>query len=112
MNAFLFKGMVSSMSRLKRWYDKNPELKKWLERLKHAEEEKRNIILDGIKQLDSNFDSDLIDRHVMEFPMEMKRRWYDQNPYCWLIINGLKYADDIFLQKVIDYLQRELPHPL
>jgi len=44
--------------------------------------------------------------------MEMKRRWYDQNPYCWLIINGLKYADDIFLQKVIDYLQRELPHPL
>jgi len=104
--------MVPSMSKLKRWYDKDPELKKWIEKLKHTDEEKRNIILDGIKRLDSNFDSELIDRHVMEFPMEMKRRWYDQNPYCWLIINGLKYANEPLLKKVIVYLQKELSHSL
>jgi hypothetical protein len=97
------------MGKAKRWYDAIPELKDFLERLKDLSKEKRDDIFDGIKKLDKNFDSKLIDRHVLEFPLNLKRRWYDQDPTSWLMINALKYADGPLLKKVIDYLKLRLP---
>lgn len=30
----------------------------------------------------------------MEFPLEiLRRRWYDKDPYVWLLFNGLRYAE-------------------
>jgi hypothetical protein len=97
------------MSNKKRWYDAIPELRNLIEGLRDLSKEKRDDLLDGIKKLHPDFDSAFIDRHVMEFPMHMKRRWYDQDPYTWLVINGLKYADRPLIDKVIDYLRRRLP---
>jgi hypothetical protein len=97
------------MENPKRWYDSIPELGPLIERLRDLEKEMRDDIFDGIKSLDSHFDSKLIDRHVMEFPLNLKRRWYDQDPYSWLVINALKYADGPLLNRVIDYLKRKLP---
>ncbi len=97
------------MSETKRWYDAIPELKGLIERLRDIDREQRNDIFDGIKKLDSDFDSKLIDRHVLEFPMNLKRRWYDQDPYSWLMINALKYADAPLLEQVIDFLKLKLP---
>ena len=93
----------------KRWYDAVPELKDQIERLKNINKEKRDKIFDGIKHLESDFDSKLIDCHVLEFPMNLRRRWYDQDPTSWLMINALKYADRPLLQRVIDYLKLNLP---
>jgi hypothetical protein len=92
----------------KRWYDEIPELREQIERLKHVGKEKRDKIFDGIKQLESDFDSKLIDLHVLEFPMNLRRRWYDQDPTSWLMINALKYADRPLLQRIIDYLKLRL----
>jgi len=97
------------MSKTKRWYDAVPELRDQIERLKDLNKEKRDKLFDGIKKLESDFDSKLIDRHVLEFPMNLRRRWYDQDPTSWLMINALKYADRPLLQRVIDYLKQKLP---
>ena len=97
------------MSKTKRWYDAVPELNVLLDRLKNLGKERRDDLFDGIKKLDNDFDSKLIDRHVLEFPMNLKRRWYDQDPTSWLMINALKYADRPLLQQVIDYLKLRLP---
>ena len=97
------------MSKTKRWYDAVPELNVLLDRLKNLSKERRDDIFDGIKKLDNDFDSKLIDQHVLEFPMNLKRRWYDQDPTSWLMINALKYADRPLLQQVIDYLKLRLP---
>ena len=97
------------MSDSKRWYDAIPELRAQIERLKNINKEKRDKIFDGIKHLESDFDSKLIDRHVLEFPLNLRRRWYDQDPTSWLMINALKYADRPLLQRVIDYLKLKLP---
>jgi hypothetical protein len=97
------------MDEAKRWYDNIPELREHIEKLRDMDQEKRNSIFEGIKRLDRDFDTKLIDQHVMDFPMNYKRRWYDRDPYAWLIINALKYADRKLLQNVVDYLKGELP---
>jgi hypothetical protein len=86
----------------KRWYDKNPDLKAFLEKLKYSNKSIQDIVLNDIKNLIMNFDSKLVDTHVMEFPLTEKRRWYDKDPYSWLAINALKYADEIILKDVIN----------
>lgn len=86
----------------KRWYDKNPDLKAFLKKLKHSNKSTQDIVLNDIKNLIMNFDSKLVDTHVMEFPLTEKRRWYDKDPYSWLAINVLKYADEIILKDVIN----------
>jgi hypothetical protein len=96
------------MPKTDRWYDKYPELGKLIERLRGVDEDEREAIFDGIKELDKDFDSELIDRHVMEFPMNLRRRWYDRDPYSWLVINALKYAEKPLIQKVIEYLKEKL----
>jgi len=92
-----------------RWYDKYPGLGELLTKLKKTNESERGRLLDGIKQIVETSDSDLVNRHVMEFPLSAKkRRWYDQDPYSWLAINSLKFADDQVKNKVIVYLRSKL----
>ena len=55
-----------------------------------------------------DYDNELIDRHVLKFPMTYKRRWYDKNPYSWVIINALKYANKDLITDVILYLKGKL----
>jgi hypothetical protein len=97
------------MKESKRWYDAIPELREQIERLKSIHKDKRDRIFDGIKHLETDFDSKLIDRHVLEFPMNLRRRWYDQDPTSWLMINALKYADRPLLDRVVAYLKHKLP---
>lgn len=85
-----------------RWYDKNPDLKAFLKKLKYSNKSTQDIVLNDIKNLIMDFDSKLVDTHVMEFPLTEKRRWYDQDPYSWLAINALKYIDEIILKDVIN----------
>ncbi len=96
------------MEKNKRWYDKYPDFSNNLEKLKDLTKEKRDFILSKIKDLINELKPDLIDKHVMEFPMDLKRRWYDEDPYSWLIINSLKYANKSFLKKATNILKKYL----
>ena len=88
-----------------RGYDKYPDLRERLDALKELDKEERDAIIAGIKDSIMSGDPGLIDRHVMEFPMTSKRRWYDQDPYCWLTVNALKYANEDLIEKVTSFIK-------
>jgi len=92
----------------KRWYDKNKNLASLLGILKARDPCDQEKVVAGMKEIIMGYDQDLMDRWVLEFPLTTKRRWYDQNPYSWLVINSLKYADSRLLGGIILFLKTEL----
>lgn len=96
------------MEKNNRWYDQHPDFSNNLEKLKDLPKEKRDLILYRIKKLINKNNPDLIDEHVMDFPMDQKRRWYDEDPYLWLVINSLQYANESLLKKVTQLLKKNL----
>ncbi len=91
-----------------RWYDKRPELSDCMEKLKHAEYGGREKLIHEIKDIIMEYDDKLMDQHVADFPLTIKRRWYDNDPYSWVVINTLKYADEVLLHKIICHLKEKL----
>ncbi len=96
------------MNKKNRWYDQYPELSKYIEQLKDESTEKKDIIFTKIKNLINKYNPDIINQNVMEFPMDIKRRWYDNDPFSWLIINSLKFASPKLLKKVTAILKKNL----
>jgi hypothetical protein len=90
-----------------RWYDSNPDLKTFLHLLKTSSETNQEKIFNSIKDIIMEYDDNLVEKHVMEFPLTEKRRWYDKDPYSWLAINSLRYLDSNAIKKVID-LKKDL----
>ncbi len=91
-----------------RWYDKYPDLRKSIKMLKGLKKRNRDEIIQGMKDLISNRDKELIAKNAIEFPLECKRRWYDTEPYSCLVINSLKYADDDLITDIILYLKEKM----
>lgn len=89
----------------KRWYDKHKPLGKYLDSLKDMHPKKRDKLVRGILSLIREHHPDLLSESVMDFPLDLhRRRWYDKNPYLWLIFNGLSYAEATLRKKVSKYL--------
>ena len=87
-----------------RWYDKNVKLAKYLDSLKEMPGAKRDKIIIEIMVLIKENNPTLLDDFVSEFPLSLnRRRWYDKDPYLWLLFNGLKYANEDLLQTVISF---------
>ncbi len=93
-----------------RWYDKSKELRKYIESLKDMDKKKRdNILKDILVMIREDAPGLITSDSAIDFPLELnRRRWYDSDPYLWLIINGLKEAEDEFLQRVIKYLKENV----
>lgn len=89
-----------------RWYDKYPKLQKRLDSFKTMPSNKRDILIKGImKIVKDNNAGFIMEDFIMEFPLDISRkRWYDKDPYLWIIFNGLKYADKKLLDIVTEYL--------
>lgn len=93
---------------MNRWYDKYKKLAAHLDSFKTMKKNQRDKLVSGILEIVQMYDNSLIDNSVMDFPLELpRRRWYDKDPYLWLIFNGLKNADEILLKKITDYLEKE-----
>lgn len=93
----------------KRWYDGHPKLSELLESLNPIRGRRRNNIISGIMEIIKQRAPALFDRYVLDFPLNIKRRrWYDRDPYLWLIINGLKYGNKQLLTAVTTYLQENI----
>jgi hypothetical protein len=89
-----------------RWYDSVPELGKYIQKLGRKRNEDRNRLLVGMKNIIIKTNRKLIDDHVLEF--QLNRRWYDHDPFAWMIMNALKYAEEPLLIKIRDYLKEHL----
>lgn len=94
---------------MNRWYDKDRKLSCLLDSFKIMKEESRDKLCTGIIDLIKKFQASIVDDSVMEFPLEFpNRRWYDKDPYLWLIFNGLSRANNVLIRKVTDYLEKNV----
>lgn len=92
-----------------RWYDRDPQLANYLNSFQHMNKKLRDELTTGIIEIVRENNSTLIDDHVLEFPLDLpQRRWYDKDPYLWLIFNGLRMADDTLLHSIKKYLKKKL----
>ena len=91
-----------------RWYDKHKHLKGNIDKLQYIDKSFREYLLSGIRALIKNKHPQLLEESIQKFPLEInRRRWYDKDPYLWLIINGLEHASQELLDEVASYLQTE-----
>ena len=85
-----------------RWYDKK-EIGKYIKAMRYLQPEERDKILLDLKNLISEKNPNIMVDHVMDFQL-YRNRWYDKDPYCWLVINSLQYIDDGLMNQVLAYL--------
>ena len=93
-----------------RWYDNKSELNKLIDQLGRIEKKERNEILIEIRDLINDYDPELIDRNVLDFPLSSKRRWYDKDPVAWMTINGLMFAENEILEKAVSMIESRVPN--
>ncbi len=97
---------------MSRWYDNYERLGQQLENLKEMDSRKRDILIKGIMTIIKEQSPELLEDFMFEFPLKIKRRrWYDNDPYLWLLINGLKNGRDELLQQVAEYLEENQAQP-
>ncbi|MEW6428726.1 MAG: hypothetical protein AB1568_11905 [Thermodesulfobacteriota bacterium] len=95
----------------KRWYDQYGDFGRCLDGLKDTNRWDRDRLIRGIMELIREHSPDLLDRFVLEFPLDISRkRWYDKDPYMWLLMNGLRYADAPLRDRITAYLLAEYGH--
>lgn len=53
------------------------------------------------------YDDDLLSfQRALEFPLDFKKkRWYDDDPYLWVMFNTLKISNDELLRIIEDYFK-------
>ncbi len=91
-----------------RWYDRYERFGRCLDGLKECNPWDRNRLVQGIMTIIRDHAPTLLDRFVQDFPLDIRRqRWYDKDPYLWLVMNGLRYADADLRDRVTAYLEEE-----
>jgi hypothetical protein len=89
-----------------RWYDQYEILGRHIDSLKGMKSSLRDYLVRGIQGIIQKHSPTLLDESVLDFPLDLARqRWYDQDPYLWLTINGLQQAEPDLLETVALYLE-------
>ena len=93
-----------------RWYDKYRELGGKLDSISGMDPGLRDPLVKGIIDLIQEHSPDLLSSEkAFKFPLETnRRRWYDSDPYLWLLFNTLKSANIDLLQLITDYMEENL----
>ncbi len=93
----------------KRWYDKDKRLAKQLGTFMKLHPKYRYEIVQGLLDIIKELDPDILNRFTVPSDIEeWSRRWYDDEPTFWLVINGLKFANEELLKKVSEYMEDKL----
>ncbi|MDN2662556.1 hypothetical protein [Psychromonas sp. 14N.309.X.WAT.B.A12] len=95
---------------MSRWYDKRPQLGKGLDQFKEMDPQVREPILKAIIHLVEQEEPSLLsDEKANEFRLDSARlRWYEHDPYCWLVFNILEFASIAIWESVEDFLEARL----
>ena len=97
------------MAAANRWYDKYPKLRGYLDHFKEMPSRPRNSLIKTILATINQTSPGLFDSFVMEFQLDPnRRRWYDRDPYLWLMFNGLSRADKSLLTTVTGLLGKTM----
>ena len=94
-----------------RWYDKHATLSEKLNAFKEMEQVLKDRLIKGMMSLVTDYDPNLLSyEKAFDFPLAVDRqRWYDEDPYLWLLFNTLQMADGTLLQSITTYLDEEMP---
>ena len=93
----------------RRWYDNNKELSRVLNDIKSLETDLRIQVVQGVLNLVNNANPNLIENFIANYRFDIfKNRWYDEDPYLWLIYNGLYYGDEKLKNDVIEFLKQKI----
>ncbi len=92
-----------------RWYDRHEKLAKYLDGLKDMDPDIRtHVVRRLLSALRAEHPQLVSADSVLEFPLDFRRRrWYDKDPYLWLVMNGLSNAPHDFLVKITGILEEE-----
>jgi hypothetical protein len=94
-----------------RWYDAHKKLAEALEQLKELPRNHRDRIVNHVIALINDNAPILLEKYLLDFPLEReRRRWYDKDPYLWLMVNGLQYASPDLLRKTTKYMVQTVVH--
>ncbi|OGS36546.1 MAG: hypothetical protein A2293_10580 [Elusimicrobia bacterium RIFOXYB2_FULL_49_7] len=92
-----------------RWYDHSPALARCLDGLKTMSSAKRKKLVVALLEMICKKNPELIGIAMFKFPLDPhSRRWFDKNPYLWLLFHSLKNADSRFLRKVVNFFRHEI----
>lgn len=94
----------------KRWYDHYPPLSKQFEALRVMKQAERNRIMVKLRDFINEQNPGLIDETVMGFELGIKRRWYDEDPLCWMTINALQRCEGGQIRQASRLLKQQLAH--
>lgn len=93
---------------MNRWYEKHSVLSRNIDLMKDMNVDQRDHLLLGIMKIIKQRNPSLLDDFVADFPMEIHRkRWYDKDPYLWLIINGLQYGSADLISEIESFLSTQ-----
>jgi hypothetical protein len=92
----------------KRWYDNYPPLSKQFELLRVMKQTERNRIMIALRDFINEHNPGLIDETVMDYELGIKRRWYDEDPLCWMTINALQRCDAAQIRDASRLLKQQL----
>lgn len=93
----------------KRWYDDKNILKEFIDCLEALDKDKRDQLLLRLRDLVMEYDGFYIEKNIGDLPLTLrKRRWYDHDPYAWIIINGLRYCNEQLMKEVIDLAKKTI----
>jgi hypothetical protein len=92
---------------MSRWYDKRPRLGKKLDEFKAMDQQVREPILrEIIDMVKKKKPSLLTSEKALDFRFDSFRlRWYEHDPYLWLVFNVLQLADVAILELVEYHLE-------
>lgn len=95
---------------MKRWYDKNEKLAKQLDALIKAPAETKLKIINGLLDIiKESADQDIVNRFKVPVDIDLwSRRDYDDEAATWIVINNLKYVDEKILEKVSEFIEKEI----
>lgn len=89
-----------------RWYDKHKNLARHLEKFKGMETRRRNRIVRDVLKIVREMNPGILEEFLLDFPLDViRRRWYDEDPYLWLLFNGLEHADQPLLERITNHLR-------
>lgn len=93
---------------MNRWYDKDVLLADYIEKLRDAEEPERDLwVKDLLSIMQESEPDSLKTENLIEFPIKIfRRRWYDSDPYLWLLMNGMQSLEPPSLSKIKEYLAK------
>ena len=96
-----------------RWYDKDKRLARQLDAFMKVHPRYSYTIVQGLLDLIKAAQPDILQRFTIPSDVEQWcRRWYDKDPVFWIVLNGLKYANEELLRRVASYLEEQMAVPL